>query len=160
MAEGGDVFVLDMGKPVRIADLAQRMVELSGLQVRSEQQPWGQIEIQISGLRPGEKLYEELLIGDNPLPTQHPRILRAQEMCLDPETLLLHLGALESAMRANDVGAIRNQLQQTVHGYQPVGEVVDWLHSEVESIADEPAGTPCAFNNMVPLSNQPTQGTF
>ena len=129
MAEGGDVFVLDMGEPVRILDLAQRMVELSGLQVRSEQQPWGEIEIQITGLRPGEKLYEELLIGDNPLPTQHPRILRAQEVRLEHAVLMKYLAALEQAMLANDVSAVRSLLQDTVHGYQPAGEVVDWLHS-------------------------------
>ncbi len=129
MAEGGDVFVLDMGEPVRIMDLAQRMIELSGLQLKNEQQPWGDIEIQITGLRPGEKLYEELLIGDNPLPTRHPRILRAQEVRLAPDTLLGLLEQLEAAMRANDVNAIRALLQHAVHGYQPSGEVVDWLHS-------------------------------
>ena len=129
MAEGGDVFVLDMGEPVRIMDLAQRMIELSGLQLKNEQQPWGEIEIQITGLRPGEKLYEELLIGDNPLPTRHPRILRAQEARLAPDTLLGLLEQLEIAMAANDVNAIRALLQQAVHGYQPSGEVVDWLHS-------------------------------
>jgi len=129
MAEGGDVFVLDMGEPVRIMDLAQRMIELSGLQLKNEQQPWGQIAIEITGLRPGEKLYEELLIGDNPLPTQHPRILRAQEARLPADTLLGLLDTLEAAMLANDVKAIRELLQQAVHGYQPTGDVVDWLHS-------------------------------
>ncbi len=133
MAEGGDVFVLDMGEPVRIVDLAHRMVELSGLQVKNEQQPWGQIEIQITGLRPGEKLYEELLIGDNPLPTQHPRILRAQEALLPPDTLLGLLEALDTAMRSNDVNAIRALLQQAVQGYQPAGEVVDWLHTDPQA---------------------------
>ena len=130
MAEGGDVFVLDMGEPVRIVDLAQRMIELSGLQLRNEQQPWGDIEIRITGLRPGEKLYEELLIGDNPLRTRHPRILRAQEVRLAPDTLLGLLEQLEAAMRANDVNAIRALLQQAVQGYQPSGDVVDWLHSD------------------------------
>ena len=79
MATGGDVFVLDMGEPVRIIDLASRIVELSGLTVRNDASPDGDIEIQITALRPGEKLYEELLIGDNPLPTQHPRIMKAHE---------------------------------------------------------------------------------
>ena len=135
MAEGGDVFVLDMGEPVRIVDLAQRMIELSGLQVKNEQQPWGQIEIQITGLRPGEKLYEELLIGDNPLPTQHPRILRAQEVMLEHPVLMKYLAALEAAMLANDVAALRSLLQDTVHGYQPSGEVVDWLHTSGDSLS-------------------------
>jgi len=79
MATGGDVFVLDMGQPVRIYDLARRMVELSGLTLRDEAHPHGDIAIEITGLRPGEKLYEELLIGDNPEPTDHPRIMKAHE---------------------------------------------------------------------------------
>lgn len=79
MSGGGDVFLLDMGEPVRIADLARRMVELSGLTVRDEDEPDGDIELEITGLRPGEKLFEELLIGDNPQPTSHPRIMQAKE---------------------------------------------------------------------------------
>jgi FlaA1/EpsC-like NDP-sugar epimerase len=80
MAEGGDVFLLDMGQPVKIMDLARRMIELSGLAVRDEQNPDGDIEIEITGLRPGEKLYEELLIGNNPKFTLHPQIMRATEV--------------------------------------------------------------------------------
>ncbi|MDR6853958.1 FlaA1/EpsC-like NDP-sugar epimerase [Variovorax guangxiensis] len=79
MASGGDVFVLDMGEPIRIVDLARRMVELSGMTVRDADNPAGDIEIRVVGLRPGEKLYEELLIGDNPMPTLHPRILKARD---------------------------------------------------------------------------------
>ena len=74
MAKGGDVFVLDMGKSVKIADLAKRMIELSGLSLRDESNPEGDIEIVVTGLRPGEKLYEELMLGDNPQPTKHPKI--------------------------------------------------------------------------------------
>ena len=129
MAQGGDVFVLDMGEPVRIIDLARRMVELSGLQVKSEQNPTGDIEIQITGLRPGEKLYEELLIGDNPQPTQHARIMKAQEDMLPWSELQTLLKSLEEAMQQNDVAALRALLQVCVQGYQPAGEVVDWLHS-------------------------------
>ena len=79
MAMGGDVFVLDMGEPVRIIDLARRMVELSGLAVLDDANPDGDIAMEVTSLRPGEKLYEELLIGDNPMPTTHPRIMRAEE---------------------------------------------------------------------------------
>jgi FlaA1/EpsC-like NDP-sugar epimerase len=129
MAHGGDVFVLDMGEPVRIIDLAQRMVELSGLQVKSEQNATGDIEIQITGLRPGEKLYEELLIGDNPQPTQHARIMKAQEDSLPWGELQTLLKALDEAMVHNDVAAVRGLLQVCVQGYQPAGEVVDWVHS-------------------------------
>ena len=138
MAKGGDVFVLDMGEPVRIMDLAQRMIELSGLQVKNDAQPWGQIEIRITGLRPGEKLYEELLIGDNPMPTQHPRILRAQEALLEWPALSQVLDDLDQALRRNDLPAVRNVLQRWVHGYQPAGDVVDWVHSSPGELA-EPA---------------------
>ncbi|MDH4228334.1 MAG: polysaccharide biosynthesis protein [Nitrospirota bacterium] len=128
MATGGDVFVLDMGQPVRIYDLARRMVQLSGLTVRDEAHPHGNIEIQITGLRPGEKLYEELLIGDNPEPTQHPRILKAHEHCHSWEVLQDELHTLELALNRNDVPVIRNTLRQLVQGYEPANTVVDWVH--------------------------------
>jgi FlaA1/EpsC-like NDP-sugar epimerase len=128
MATGGDVFVLDMGQPVRIVDLARRMVELSGLSVRDENNPEGDIEITVTGLRPGEKLYEELLIGENPVPTQHPRIMKAQEPFLPWSQLQQSLGALHIAKGVNDVALIRGLLQQLVSGYHPTGEVVDWVY--------------------------------
>jgi FlaA1/EpsC-like NDP-sugar epimerase len=117
MASGGEVFVLDMGEPVRILDLAHRMVELSGMKVRDEARPDGDIEIAITGLRPGEKLYEELLIGDNPTPTVHPRIMKAQEDYLDWPELEKHLETLRRAAQASDVGLIKTVLQACVHGY-------------------------------------------
>jgi FlaA1/EpsC-like NDP-sugar epimerase len=129
MAHGGDVFVLDMGEPVRIIDLARRMVELSGLTVKDEQSASGDIEIQITGLRPGEKLYEELLIGDNPQPTQHARIMKALEDSLPWDELQTVLKTLDQAMTRNDVAAMRAILQVCVQGYQPSGELVDWVHS-------------------------------
>jgi FlaA1/EpsC-like NDP-sugar epimerase len=129
MAQGGDVFVLDMGQPVRIMDLAQRMVELSGLQVKNGQNPTGDIEIETTGLRPGEKLFEELLIGDDTQPTQHPRILRARE-AFRPWSEFEHtLQVLDEALSAQDVPAARALLQACVHGYQPTGDVVDWVHT-------------------------------
>lgn len=129
MAEGGDVFVLDMGEPVRIIDLARRMVELSGLRVKDAQNPGGDIEIQITGLRPGEKLYEELLIGDNAQPTAHARIMRAREDFLPWVELLEVLNTLDQAMMANDVPTLRAMLQVCVHGYEPAGEVLDGVPS-------------------------------
>jgi FlaA1/EpsC-like NDP-sugar epimerase len=126
MGQGGDVFVLNMGQPVKIIDLARRMVELSGLSVRDEMRPDGDIEIAVTGLRPGEKLYEELLIGDNPKPTQHARIMKAHEPFLPWAQLEQKLNALSIAMSVNDVPVIRGMLQQLVSGYQPSGEVVDW----------------------------------
>ncbi len=139
MGQGGDVFVLDMGQPVKIMDLARRMVELSGLTVRDEHNPEGDIELTVTGLRPGEKLYEELLIGDNPKPTQHPRIMKAHEQFLSWKQLEEKLNALSIAMSVNDVPVIRAMLQQIVSGYQPSGEVVDWVHLalEREALANE-----------------------
>jgi FlaA1/EpsC-like NDP-sugar epimerase len=119
MAQGGEVFVLDMGEPVRILDLAHRMVELSGLAVRDAANPQGDIEIAITGLRPGEKLYEELLIGDNPTPTSHPRIMKAHEDCLPWPELQQKLERLLRAAEAGDEMGIRAVLQACVHGFQP-----------------------------------------
>jgi FlaA1/EpsC-like NDP-sugar epimerase len=128
MGTGGDVFVLDMGQPVRIHDLAKRMVELSGLVLKDDQYPHGDIEIAITGLRPGEKLFEELLIGDNPQPTQHPAIMKANEEFMPWHTLQLRLNEINLAIHNNDACAIRSLLQSLVPGYQPSGEVVDWVH--------------------------------
>ena len=128
MADGGDVFVLDMGEPVRIIDLARRMVELSGLRVKDEHCPDGDIELQVTGMRPGEKLYEELLIGDNPEPTQHTRIMKAHEAFLPWEPLQYWLATLAAALAANDVAALRVRLSEMVQGFEAAGEVVDWVH--------------------------------
>lgn len=119
MAVGGDVFVLDMGEPVKIMDLARRMVELSGLAVREEGADTGDIEIKVTGLRPGEKLYEELLIGDNPEPTAHPRIMKAHEPFLSWSELAPELRAFWLAAQANDVEAIKATLKSHVQGYKP-----------------------------------------
>ena len=132
MGSGGDVFVLDMGEPVRIYDLASRIVELSGLTIRNERNPHGDIEIQVTGLRPGEKLYEELLIGDNAKPTQHPRILKAHEKFIPWEKLQEQINSLNLALSVNDVHLIRYFLQKLVTGYQPSDEVVDWVYLEQE----------------------------
>ena len=132
MAKGGDVFVLDMGQPVKILDLAKRMVELSGLSVMDSSNPMGDIEIQVTGLRPGEKLYEELLIGDNPLPTSHPRIMKAHEEFLPWDELESKLNILNSALDSNNVPVIRTLLKELVPGYQPESEVVDWVWIENE----------------------------
>jgi FlaA1/EpsC-like NDP-sugar epimerase len=117
MASGGEVFVLDMGEPVKIIDLARRMVELSGLKVRDAANPDGDVEIKVTGLRPGEKLYEELLIGDNPTPTAHPRIMKAHEDYLAWPDLEAQLHALQQAARADDVQGIKAVLSRCVHGY-------------------------------------------
>jgi len=132
MATGGDVYVLDMGQPVKILDLAKRMVELSGLMVLDSNNPMGDIEIQVTGLRPGEKLYEELLIGDNPQPTSHPRIMKAHEDFLTWDELESKLNILISALESNNVPVIRTLLKELVPGYKPESEVVDWVWLENE----------------------------
>ena len=116
MAQGGEVFVLDMGEPVRILDLAKRMVALSGFTVRDALHPAGDIEITITGLRPGEKLYEELLIGDDPQSTPHPRIMQAREQFIAWPQLGPRLHVLAEATERNDVAAIRSLLAELVPG--------------------------------------------
>ena len=117
MATGGEVFVLDMGEPVRIMDLARRLVGLSGLQVRDAAQPDGDIEFSFIGLRPGEKLYEELLIGDNPTATAHPRIMKAHEDFMAWPELMSQLERLQQVASIEDVAAIRRVLRTCVHGF-------------------------------------------
>ncbi|WP_426190895.1 polysaccharide biosynthesis protein [Pseudomonas sp. NFXW11] len=130
MGQGGDVFVLDMGEPVRIVELAEKMIHLSGLSVRSEKNPHGDIAIEFSGLRPGEKLYEELLIGDNVVATQHPMIMSANEDHLPWDTLKVKLGELLAALEADDYSRVRQLLRETVSGYTPEGEIVDWVYQQ------------------------------
>jgi FlaA1/EpsC-like NDP-sugar epimerase len=127
MAEGGEVFVLDMGEPVKILDLARRVIELSGYTVKDDGNPEGDIEIEVTGLRAGEKLYEELLIGDNPTATAHRRILKAREDFLPWERLRPSLNALRSATLAGNVPDVRSCLKALVSGYQPAVEAADWL---------------------------------
>lgn len=135
MSKGGDVFVLDMGQSVKIMDLARRMIELSGLTLKDEQNPEGDIEIEITGLRPGEKLYEELLIGDNPKSTPHSRIMKANEEFIPWSELEDKLKALEMALNVNDVGVIRLMMEKLVTGYTPNDEIVDWVYLEQEAEA-------------------------
>ena len=117
MGGGGDVFVLDMGQPVKIVDLARRVIQLSGLTVKDEAHASGDIEIKVVGLRPGEKLYEELLIGDNPETTEHARIMKAHEQFLTWELLLPHLLTLRAAAKRGDDVVINDVLAQLVSGY-------------------------------------------
>jgi FlaA1/EpsC-like NDP-sugar epimerase len=119
MARGGEVFVLDMGAPVRIVDLARRMIELSGLSVKSAEQPDGDIEITVTGLRAGEKLYEELLIGDNPMPTDHPRIMKAREGSLTLAEIEATVAGLRRAAQRNDAPAMVAILREVVAGFVP-----------------------------------------
>jgi len=125
MAAGGEVFVLDMGEPVKIADLARLMIRLMGREVKDETKPDGDIEIEFSGLRPGEKLYEELTIGDNATSTQHARIMRNNEPFLQQAILVDELSRLRFAAAHNDVNAIRAIICRLVEGYIPRDETFD-----------------------------------
>jgi FlaA1/EpsC-like NDP-sugar epimerase len=133
MAKGGDVFVLDMGEPVKIMDLARRMVELSGLTIKDDQNTDGDIEISVVGLRPGEKLYEELLLSDNPEQTSHPRIMVAKEEFLEWSHLQSKLHELEAEIENNNIIAIRKILVALIPSYQPADEVVDWVYKEIHA---------------------------
>lgn len=117
-AEGGEVFVLDMGRPVKIRELAENMVKLSGLSVRDADNPDGDIEIKVTGLRPGEKLYEELLIGENSLPTPHPKIMRARESSLVTDELTELLNTLKQAISSHDAKLVRTVMETWVEGYR------------------------------------------
>jgi FlaA1/EpsC-like NDP-sugar epimerase len=128
MGKGGDVFVLDMGEPVKIVELAEKMIHLSGLSVRSDKNPHGDIVVEFSGLRPGEKLYEELLIGDDVESTGHPMIMTAREDFLPWDTLKQRLNDLLTAVSHDDYSKVRLLLRETVSGYSPDSEIVDWIH--------------------------------
>lgn len=123
----GTVFVLDMGQSVKIVDLAQRMIELSGFSLRNEQNPDGDIAIEIIGLRSGEKLYEELLIGNNPMPTEHPRVMKAQEDFKAWSELEKELIELQKSLDKGDSPAIYEQLKHLVPGFTPDTEIVDFI---------------------------------
>lgn len=136
MGQGGDVFVLNMGEPVKIVDLAEKIINLSGLTVQNEQNQDGDIEIQFTGLRPGEKLYEELLIGENDTPTDHPMIMRANEEMLPWEQLAELLGEIEQSLREHDYKNVRHLLLKVVTGYKPEKNIVDLLYNQNKKVAE------------------------
>ncbi len=130
MGKGGDVFVLDMGEPVRIVDLAKRMIHLSGLEIKDKDHPAGDIEISFTGLRPGEKLYEELLIGDNVSKTEHLQIMRAEEHVIPWLELNKMLARLEMATKNDEFEIIRQILTEAVSGFVPQCKIEDLLWIE------------------------------
>ncbi|WP_254514883.1 SDR family NAD(P)-dependent oxidoreductase [Novosphingobium sp. G106] len=133
LARGGEVFVLDMGEPVRIYDLACNMISLSGLRLQDSANPDGDIAIEVVGLRPGEKLFEELLIGNNPMTTAHERIMKANELLpLSPVAFKTLMQELESALKRRDVSSARDLLLKLVTDYKPEAQIVDWAYQGVE----------------------------
>ena len=125
MAKGGDVFVLDMGKPIKIYDLAVKMIELSGLTIKNTSQTKGDIEIKITGLRPGEKLFEELFLSNNPIKTKHPKIFRSKEPFIRHEKLIKEIEFLEKFMADNDLENILKKLRSIVIDYSPNNKIID-----------------------------------
>jgi FlaA1/EpsC-like NDP-sugar epimerase len=158
MAKGGDVFVLDMGQAVRITDLAEKMIHLMGLTVRDEDNPDGEIEIQYTGLRPAEKLFEELLIGNNVMGTEHRRIMRAEEDFLPWGQLKPLLNELWQACQSLDCVAARRLLLKMVAGYSPTDEVEDLVWRERNSGLI--AGGAVPRGNVMPLEPRRPQGAI
>ena len=128
MSKGGDVFVLDMGEPVKILNLAKKMIHLSGLNIKDSNNPNGDIEILFTGLRPGEKLYEELLIGDSVLETEHQLILRSNEEMLPWSDLKLILNKLKTSVDKQNLEGARQALIEAVPGYKPQGDINDLMY--------------------------------
>ena len=161
MGQGGDVFVLDMGQPVRIADLALRMIQLMGLMVRDEGNPQGDIAIEYTGLRPGEKLYEELLIGDNVSVTDHPKIRRACEESLAWPQVLECLTPLVAAANNGDCEQVRQLLLDTVNGFRPACEHIEDLVWQRRFAPPRPARrpveepAPAALPGLAPVEAHP-----
>ena len=128
MGKGGDVFVLDMGEPVKIYELAKRLINLSGYEVKDDENSGGDIEIIFTGLRPGEKLYEELLIGENVSKTIHKQIWRAEEDTLTIDEIEYFLELIIKAREKNDINALKQILKEAVLGFMPQKEIVDMIH--------------------------------
>ncbi|SIN98688.1 polysaccharide biosynthesis protein [Halodesulfovibrio marinisediminis] len=135
MGIGGDVFVLDMGSSVKVLDMARRMVWLSGKTIKDAEHPNGDIEISVVGLRPGEKLYEELLVGDNVQQTKHPKIMQAHEVFLSLNVLEEKLSKFALLEVENDCLAARNMLQEIVSGFTPNSPIVDSLYNPTKEVA-------------------------
>jgi FlaA1/EpsC-like NDP-sugar epimerase len=156
MAKGGEVFVLDMGEPVRIVDLAEKMIHLMGCSIRSDKNPDGDIEIEFTGLRPAEKLYEELLIGDDVAGTQHPRILQAREVFFSWADLEPMLDRLRKACEQQDCEAARGLLLEGVAGYSPTEQVEDLVWREsLRKAAGGDADTPGNVTRLEPRRAPP-----
>jgi FlaA1/EpsC-like NDP-sugar epimerase len=139
MAEGGDIFLLDMGEPVRVHDLARAMIQLSGLSVRDDSNPEGDVEIIEIGLRPGEKLHEELLMEESALPTSHPRIVRARESMIDWHHLQRRLDELSEAIADADVEKAMNLLRVMVPSYNGAAEQRQPLQQSVLAYLNQSA---------------------
>ena len=133
MAKGGDVFLLDMGEPIKIYDLAKRMIQLSGKSIKNEKNINGEIQIKITGLRPGEKLYEELLLSNSPQKTKHPRIFKSKEPFIDFDDLIIEMKILKKLIEENDLFEIIKKLKIIVPEYTPNSKIVDFTQTEIKN---------------------------
>ena len=151
MGQGGDVFVLDMGNPIRVLDLAKQMIHLSGLEIKDEMHPEGEIEISFTGIRPGEKLFEELLIGNNVSETAHCRIMRDEDEIVSWQGLKRSLDQLKFALEKNDIPAMRKILQQSISGFVPQCEVNDILWKTEKENTNNLSAKKAASSKKKPL---------
>jgi len=147
MGKGGDVFVLDMGQPVRIEDLARRMIHLMGLMVRDRDDPDGDVEIKYTGLRPAEKLYEELLIGSNVMGTEHPMIMRALEESLPWDNVQACLDEFVKTIQHSDCERARELLLNNVAGYTPSNGVEDLVWRATHTDTPKSTGSVTALDS-------------
>ncbi|GAB2518414.1 polysaccharide biosynthesis protein [Microbulbifer agarilyticus] len=152
MGRKGEVFVLDMGEPVRILDIARRLIQIMGHTVRDEANPDGDIEIQITGLRPGEKLYEELLLGDKVAGTDHPMIMRAEEERLPSEELQVYLSELKDACARQDCAEVHRLLVDSVKDYAPKQQLVDTVWSQLSASEGVTSKPPVAEVRRLPTA--------
>ena len=130
MAEKCEVFVLEMGESIKIKDLIDKMIKLSGLSIKDDKNLDGDIEIKITGLRPGEKLYEELLLGDNPQPTIHEKIQKAKDPFISFSKLKIDLDHLSNLIEENKVEEVKNILTNLVPSYQSNSKIVDHFYEQ------------------------------
>jgi FlaA1/EpsC-like NDP-sugar epimerase len=136
MAEKCEVFVLDMGESIKIKDLIYKMIKLSGLTIKNAKNPDGDIEVKITGLRTGEKLYEELLIGDNPEKTYHEKIQKAQDPFIHYTKLKIDLDKLSNLLKNNSAADVKEMLSKLVSSYQSNSKIVDHFHEEQLNFKD------------------------
>ena len=134
MGKDSEVFVLDMGESVKIKDLINKMINLSGFTIKDSKNPNGDIEIKITGLRPGEKLYEELLIGDNPQNTNHPKIQKTSDPLIPYHELGVYLNNLKNLLDQNKAGEVKDLLDKILKSYKSNSKIVDHVHIEQENL--------------------------
>jgi FlaA1/EpsC-like NDP-sugar epimerase len=147
MSDGCEVFILDMGKSVKIKDLIYKIIKLSGLTVKNTKNLDGDIEIKITGLRPGEKLYEELLIGDNPQKTYHEKIQKAQDPFTPFNQLKIDLDNLSTLLEENSIADVKDMLGKLVPSYQSNSKIVDHIFEEQLNYKNN-LSSPSTVNNQ------------